>query len=66
MAEGVKITRRGREGGKHGNRHLISVPSDYIDLLHKLRDELEAKLGMPLTLGQVVIHLINKERKANG
>lgn len=67
MTSGVKITKAGMEGTDlQKGRHLVSIPPSLMPELKAYKDKLEQEVGMPLTFGQVIVHLINKERKANG
>ncbi len=66
MTSGIKITKAGMDGGDtHKGRHLVSIPPSLMPELKAYKDKLEQEVGMPLTFGQVIVYLINREKKAN-
>ena len=64
MSSGIKITKSAMEVQEKPNgRHLISVPVALMPILRAYKEKLEKEVGMPLTFGQTIVHLINKESK---
>jgi len=64
MSSGIKITKSAIEvPEQYGGRHLISIPAALMPIVRAYKEKLEKEIGMPLTFGQAIVHLINKENK---